>query len=118
MQSAAKELGRWLSRQHAWLISVEKLYMDSQNSHVNKKLGVVVYAHNPREGKIGGRDPWAPEVQGPASLAYLAKFQANKNRCLNPKVKGMASAVVPLPTYTCTYTCTSMHTKKIYMPIT
>ena len=54
-----------------------------------------------------------PEIQGPASLAYLAKFQANKRLCLNPKVlKGMASTAVPLPTYTRTYTCTSMHTKK------
>lgn len=53
-----------------------------------------------------------PEVQGPASLAYLAKFQANKRCCFNPKMKGMASTVVPLPTYTRTYTCTSMHAKK------
>lgn len=87
--------------------------MDSQNPHVNKKLGVVVYAHNPRDGKMGGGDQWPPEIQGPACLAYLAKFQANKRLCLNPKVlKGIASTAVPLPTYTRTYTHTSMHTKK------
>lgn len=66
----------------------------------------------PERARLEVETDGPPEVQGPASLAYLAKFQANKNRCLNPKVKGMASAVVPLPTYTCTYTCTSMHTKK------
>lgn len=112
------ELGRWLSWQHACLTGVEELRLDSQNPRVNKKLGVVVYAHNPRDGKMGGGDQWPPEIQGPASLAYLAKFQANKRLCLKPKVlKGMASTAVPLPTHTHVPThapaCTQRKQKKI-----